>query len=55
MPKSKTITIDIDAIAKEMKNRGITSVESGWTNTLMDILEEQYSIETAVRKAIGIK
>lgn len=41
--------INIETIAKEMKARGITSTEDNWTNTLMDILEELYNIETLTR------
>jgi len=43
------ILIDVEDIAKEMKNRGVTSIEDGWTNTLMDILEELYQVETLTR------
>jgi len=43
------ITINLDTVAEEMKNRGVTSIEDGWTNTLMDILEEFYNIETLTR------
>lgn len=43
------ITIDINLIASKMKEANVTSTEDNWTNTLMDILEEEYNIETQVR------
>ena len=48
-PVRHLITLDMDLIAKEMKEQGITSTEEGWTDTLMDILEDQYGIETVTR------
>ena len=48
------VTINIEEVAKEMKKRGIKKVEDGWTNTLMDILEENYGIETQVMNIMKI-
>jgi len=45
------ITIDTQKVAGEMKNRlSKKEIEQcdGWTDTLMDILEDMYEIETAV-------
>jgi len=50
--------IDIEAIAKEMVKRGHTKENidadklDGWSNDLLDILEEMHSLETAVCASI---
>jgi hypothetical protein len=49
-PFGHTITLDLDFIAKMMKEKGVKSTEDNWTNTLMDILEDQYGIETVIRQ-----
>ena len=45
------LPVDVNDVAKEMIARGIVD-EVGWTNTLMDILEEKYSLESKVKKAM---
>lgn len=48
----ETIQISITTIAAEMKKRGFTEVKEGWSDSLLDILEETYSIETNVVEAL---
>lgn len=35
-------------LATEMKRRGFNSIDSEWTNTLMNVLEDIYGIEAEV-------
>ena len=56
--QAEKITIDTEDIAREIEKRGITRESlknedyTGWTDTLMDVLEEKYDVETHVRKDI---
>lgn len=50
--------INIETIKNKMKELGFTyekvepiGMPEGWTNTLVDAIEELYSIETELRKA----
>ena len=43
--------IDIDEIAREMLERGVDPVTlADWTGTLVDILEDTFGLETAIRE-----
>ena len=54
LPSTETVEPNYQDIAKEMKARGVINIEDGWTNTLMDILEEKYEIETKVKKEFDL-
>jgi len=53
-----TITVNITELAKKMKKQGFTkdmvrdSMFTGWSNTIIDLLEDDYGIETKVRDII---
>lgn len=56
--KGKRMKINIETIKNKMKELGFTyekvepiGMPEGWTNTLVDAIEELYSIETELRKA----
>ena len=55
--KSNVLWIDPELVAQKMKDNGFNNRfadddmdldHDGWTNTLMDVLEDMYSLETYV-------
>lgn len=49
------IEISIGTIARKMIEKGFALTEGamgGWTNTLMDVLEEEYGLEDKVKHEI---
>ena len=44
-------TIDIAQVAQEMKRRGIAiETMAGWSDALLDVLEDLYNLESFVKK-----
>lgn len=51
--KKNTLTINLDSIAAKLANLKLSKVNlDGWTNSLVDILEEEYQLETKLLKLI---
>lgn len=52
MNEATAISINVNSIAKELLKKGYKEVTGGWSNDLLDILEDKYSLETKVVKAL---
>lgn len=48
---ARTIKIDVERVAALMHSKGIKLGDlSGWSNTLLDVLESEYDLEGWVRR-----
>lgn len=50
--KDNILLMDLNVIADGIKESGIKSISEGWTNIIMDTLEEAYGLETKLRKLL---
>lgn len=46
------IVVDLNVIKNKLIENNILSVEDGWTNAIMDILEDNYQLETRLQKLL---